>query len=100
MAKSTSATPPTAPKEQKKRVCPISRQEFRDHGMGALTVTIEGVPAQATRKEFSTGSLGWNLNGKTTVIINGKAVDVQVGMNLTIIGSKELPNNGEVVATE
>ncbi|HKB39774.1 MAG TPA: hypothetical protein VKD72_25280, partial [Gemmataceae bacterium] len=46
-------------------------------------------------KEFSTGSLGWYLNGKTVVEINGVRVPVQIGLNLTIIGSKELPADGE-----
>jgi hypothetical protein len=42
-------------------------------------------------KEFSTGSLGWYLNGKVSVEIDGRPVAVQIGMNLTIVGSKELP---------
>jgi hypothetical protein len=42
-------------------------------------------------KEFSTGSLGWYLNGKTTVEVGGTPVSVQIGLNLTIVGSKELP---------
>jgi hypothetical protein len=45
-------------------------------------------------KEFSTGSLGWYLNGKTTIEIDGKPVAVQIGLNLTIVGSKELPKDG------
>jgi len=40
-------------------------------------------------KEFSTGSFGWYLNGKILVPIDGKNVSVQVGMNLTVVGSKE-----------
>lgn len=91
MAKSVTANVAPTAKERAKRICPITRQEFRDHGPQALTITVEGIAASATRKEFSTGSLGWNLNGKTTVTIAGKPVDVQIGMNMTIIGSKELP---------
>ena len=41
-----------------------------------------------------TGSLGWYLNGKTVIEINGVAVSVQIGMNLTIVGSKELAKDG------
>ena len=37
-------------------------------------------------KEFSTGSLGWYLNGKTTIDVDGTPVSVQIGMNLTIVG--------------
>ena len=40
-------------------------------------------------KEFSTGSLGWYLNAKTSVRIGDTPVSVQVGLNLTIVGSKE-----------
>ncbi len=46
-----------------------------------------------TRKAFSTGSFGWYRNGKTTVMVDGKAVSVQIGMNLTIVGSKEAPRD-------
>jgi hypothetical protein len=76
----------------KKTTCPITRAEFREHAK-AVSVNIAGVPQLAEAKEFSTGSLGWYLNGKTTVEINGKPVSVQIGMNLTIVGSKELPQD-------
>lgn len=44
-------------------------------------------------KEFSTGSLGWYLNGKANVKVGEKSVSVQIGLNLTIVGSKELPKD-------
>ena len=56
-----------------------------------MDVVINGIPMIAEVKEFSTGSLGWYLNGKTTLKIGDKSVNVQIGMNLTIVGSKELP---------
>ena len=31
------------------------------------------------------------LNGKTVIEVNGQKVTVQVGLNMTIVGSKELP---------
>jgi hypothetical protein len=77
----------------KKSTCPISRAQFRAHAK-PITVTIGTVPQVAEVKEFSTGSLGWYLNGKTTIEINGVPVAVQIGMNLTIVGSKELPQDG------
>jgi len=40
-------------------------------------------------KTFSTGSFGWYMNGKTVVTIDGKPVSVQIGMNLTVVGSKD-----------
>jgi len=56
------------------------------------------VPLQAEVKEFSTGSLGWYLNGKTTIDVGGTPVSVQIGMNLTIVGSKELPQDHQPAA--
>jgi hypothetical protein len=76
----------------KKTLCPVTRAEFRANAK-AVTVTVAGVPLMAEVKEFSTGSLGWYLNGKTTVEIDGKPVSVQIGLNLTIVGSKDLPND-------
>ena len=76
-----------------KSTCPVSRQQFRTKAQ-PVTVTINNTPFQAAVKEFSTGSLGWYLNGKTMVEVDGVPVSVQIGLNLTVVGSKELPRNG------
>lgn len=68
----------------------LTRQQFRDHAH-AIEITINGVPFLAEAKEFSTGSLGWYLNGKTPIKVGESPVNVQVGLNLTIVGSKDLP---------
>jgi hypothetical protein len=73
-----------------KTTCPITRAEFKANAK-PLSVTIGDRTYNAVPKEFSTGSLGWNVNDKLTLEIGGKSVTVQVGMNLTVIGSKELP---------
>ncbi len=73
-----------------KTTCPITRAEFRTKAT-PVNVSINGQNHAAAVKEFSTGSLGWYLNGKTTIEIDGKRVAVQIGLNLTIVGSKELP---------
>ncbi len=73
-----------------KTTCPITRSQFLAAAK-PLTVTINNVPLQAVVKEFSTGSLGWYLNGKTTVEVDGQPVSVQIGLNMTVVGSKELP---------
>ena len=72
-----------------KTTCPITRAQFRD--AKPVEITINGSPMLADPREFSTGSLGWYLNGKTVVDVNGTKVTVQVGINLTVVGSKELP---------
>lgn len=74
--------------------CPITRAEFRDKAQ-PVKVEINGVPMMAEVKEFSTGSLGWYLNGKSMIDVGGKQVSVQIGMNLTIVGSKDLPKDNE-----
>ena len=71
-----------------KTTCPVTRAQFQEKAE-PLKVSINGQELLAEVKEFSTGSFGWYLNGKILVPIDGKTVSVQVGMNLTIVGSKE-----------
>ena len=73
-----------------KTSCPVSRAEFVEKAQ-PVEVVINGNPQMAEVKEFSTGSLGWYLNGKTTIKVGDKLVSVQIGLNLTVVGSKELP---------
>jgi hypothetical protein len=73
-----------------KTSCPITRTQFTLQAK-PVTVKIGDTELQAVVKEFSTGSLGWYLNGKTTIKVGDTPVTVQIGMNLTIVGSKELP---------
>ena len=82
-----------------KTSCPITRAQFRT-GAKPVTVTINGAPLLADPKEFSTGSLGWFLNGKTVIEVDGVPVSVQIGLNMTVVGSKELPKDGEAPAAE
>jgi hypothetical protein len=77
----------------KKSSCPITRADF-DAKAKPVTVVINGTNHRAEKKTFSTGSLGWYLNGKTTIDVDGTPVTVQIGLNLTIVGSKELPSEG------
>jgi hypothetical protein len=71
-----------------KTACPVSLTLFLEKAE-PLRVSINGQEMLAEVKAFSTGSFGWYLNGKTVVTIEGKAVSVQIGMNLTVVGSKE-----------
>ena len=73
-----------------KTTCPITRPAFLGHSK-PLEVTINGVPHVVSTKEFSTGSFGWYMNGKQTVLVNGVPCTVQVGLTLTVVGSKETP---------
>jgi hypothetical protein len=78
----------------KKSTCPVTRAEFREKAQ-PVTVVIGGNTFEAEVKEFSTGSLGWYINTKTSIEVGDKKVAVQVGLNLTVIGSKELPADEE-----
>src|SRR4051812_48687969 len=84
---------PITPQEgimAKKTSCPITRDQFRAHAK-PLELTINGQSLKVPVKFFQTGSLGWYLNNKIDVDIGGVSVSVQIGLNMTIIGSKELP---------
>lgn len=73
-----------------KKACPITRKQFTV-GANPMTVNINGQQFVAEPRQFATGSLGWYINGKVSVTIDGVACPVQVGCNLTVAGSKELP---------
>ncbi len=73
-----------------KTVCPISRADFLAKAQ-PIRVELNGFPMQADPREFSTGSFGWYVNGKASITVDGKPIQVQVGMNLTVVGSKEMP---------
>ncbi len=90
-----------APK--KVTACPVSRADF-DANAKNLRVTFEytgvdGKPAtqsvEVFPRQFNTGSMGWGSTAKLAIPIsvNGKTllVGAQLGLNLTAIGSKELP---------
>jgi hypothetical protein len=81
----------------KKTTCPISRADFRAKAK-PITVIIGGIPQIAEVKEFSTASLGWYLNNRTTLEIDGQHVPVLINASLVIVGSKELPADGTPAA--
>ena len=76
----------------KRSFCPVTRQEFATKAR-PVVVHFSGHSIEAEVKEFSTGSLGWYLNGKVHLEIGGKRVPVQVNGNIIVIGSKELPGD-------
>ena len=73
--------------------CPLSQAQFLAKAE-PLKVSINGQEMLAEVKAFSTGSFGWYLTGKTLVTIDGKPASVQIGLNLTLVGSKEAPREG------
>ena len=71
-----------------KSPCPLSKTQFLDKAEPAK-IMIGASELIADKREFSTGSFGWYYNGKTTIMVDGKPLSVQVGLNLTVVGSKE-----------
>jgi hypothetical protein len=71
-----------------KSPCPLSKTKFLEKAE-PVKITIGNSELVADKREFSTGSFGWYYNGKTTITVDGKPVSVQIGMNLTVVGSKE-----------
>lgn len=67
--------------------CPMTAEDFFRVAK-PLSVVLDGVPMAAVPKQFSTGSFGWYLNHKTTVTVDGIPIPIQMGFNLTVIGSK------------
>lgn len=71
-----------------KTSCPLTKAEFKAKAQ-PLKIEVAGQTMSATPKEFSTGSFGWYLSGKVTIEVDGKPIQVQVGANLAVVGSKE-----------
>ena len=71
-----------------KSPCPISKTQFLEKAE-PVKITINGQELVADRREFSTGSFGWYHNGKISFTVEGKPLSVQIGLNLTVVGSKE-----------
>ena len=71
-----------------KTTCPVTKAEFMEKAE-AVKIEVGGTALMAEKKEFSTGSFGWYLSGKAMITVDGKPVQVQVGANLAVIGSKE-----------
>ena len=73
-----------------KTTCPITKQEFMEKAT-PVTIEIGGTRMTAEAREFSTGSFGWYLTGKASLTVDGKPIQVQVGCNLAVVGSKDAP---------
>lgn len=73
---------------KEKTVCPLTAATFAKNAK-PLTVTIGDRQVIVPVKEFQTGSFGWYLNEKVTIMVGDVAVSVQIGANLIVVGSKE-----------
>jgi hypothetical protein len=71
-----------------KSASPVTRTQFLEKAE-SVKVSINGQEIVADKREFSTGSFGWYYNGKINITVDGKPLSIQVGLNLTVVGSKE-----------
>lgn len=72
---------------QQKRVSPVTKAEFAQNAK-AIGIKIGDTLLAAEPKMFSTGSFGWYLNGKVTVMVGDIPTTVQIGLNMTVVGSR------------
>ena len=94
MAKTNTTTVNTG----RKTTCPITRQAFTLHGTASTpVVSIAGQGVAVAPREFkqaagaSGASMGYYGNGKVQLMIDGVPTMCQVGLTITVIGSKDLP---------
>lgn len=69
--------------KEKQKQAPTRKQ--LDDAPGGVALTVDGQGISASKKEFSSGSVGWNGNGK--VVVGGLVC--QVSCNIVIVGSKD-----------
>lgn len=76
----------------KLRLPGIFTRAFFRRAAKPIVISFDGVTiGEARPHDFTTGSLGWYLQTKVQIKIGEACVYVQLGLNMTIIGSKNLP---------
>jgi hypothetical protein len=68
--------------------CPLTKDEFLAQAKEWGVDFGDGQIIKAKPMAFSSGSFGWNLNGKASVMVGGVPVKVQLSGNFVAIGSK------------
>jgi len=71
-------------KGEKKKQLPTAKQ--LDDAPTAISLSVDGQSISGDKREFSSGSVGWNASGK--VVIGG--LQCQVSCNIVIVGSKDV----------
>ena len=72
----------------------VTRAQFAASTASVKVTLPDGTVLECAPREFSTGSLGYQGNGKATVTLaDGTVLRCQVGLTITVIGSKALPRS-------
>lgn len=76
----------------------FTRELFRRAATSIQVLFGRSLMGELKPKEMKTGSLGWVLMANTTMRVgdSGLWVPVQVTINVTVLGSKELPSDQEL----
>ena len=70
--------------------CPLTKTQFRELAKSLeVRIGVDGPVKHALPKEFSTGSFGWYAGDKVELKVGDHVLKVQVGINLTVVGSKD-----------
>mmetsp|Transcript_5263 Transcript_5263/g.10041 ORF Transcript_5263/g.10041 Transcript_5263/m.10041 type:complete len:190 (-) Transcript_5263:2389-2958(-) len=89
-AKPAAATPEgQAPKGVKSMQCNIMTGREFEKKADRVSIEIFGNKVEGDARTFTSGNRGWYAGKKILVKVGDKQVWAQVGLNITIIGSKE-----------
>ncbi len=77
----------------------ITRKKFREEAK-SIVLQLNGQPVMLEPKDFSTGSIGWYAGGKVVLEVGGEPLKCQIGFNITVVGSKELPKDPSAPVVE
>lgn len=86
-ANTVTTTRPEAMAKTKVNTDTISKEEFLEVA-NVLEGSIGGHRIMMLPREFKTGSFGFSHNGKVMVQVGSKLVQVQINLNLIVVGSK------------
>ena len=78
-----------APKQVAKLQANAMKSKHFESQAQPLTVEVLGNIATGEARSFSSGNKGWYLGGKIEVTVGKKKLWAQLGLNLTILGSKQ-----------
>jgi len=68
----------------------MTKNEYLKNAKPSIVILVDGIPLVAAVRVFSTGSVGYNANGKVALqLANGEVVKHQISFNVTAAGSKE-----------
>ncbi len=90
MAKTKTAGVEGQTTEPAKR-CAVTRKQWATDAPATITLTINGTPVVASKKEFASGGYGYYTNEKVTIMIGDIPLKLQSNCCLTAVNSAHEP---------